>query len=701
MTTDTNDQTLADAGTAIDADAETGTRTRVAPPTDHDVATPVHGPAPATPEGAAPDGHAPARGTMRVIALDRLVASPDNVRTLRPGKDPADRQLVESIRAHGLLENLVVVACDVAGDGVQDGQDGATDESSRFEVVAGERRRLALCAIVEDDPEVPASTPVPCLVVSRAEAVATSLAENEVRRAMRPADRHAAFRRLVESGATEADVARQYGIPKAEVRRLLRLGALHPTLLEHFRADRLTLDAALAYAGTADTELQLAVFDSFGGRPEVQPWSVRNAISHARVPANGAAAKFVGTAYRKAGGAREADLFEGGTWLTDVALLQRLVDERLAAEAAAIEGWAWVETARPEDANPWRFERVAPSIVEVPEAVAGTLATLRERLTALEVIEYADLSDEDRAELGRTADEIEALEHAVETEHSRWSDEDRRFAGCLVTFDRRDGSLVVHEGLRGEDDARRVAAERGDGTDDDGVSGEGTVADDEPPRSTAFTRDLGLARRQAIRATLAGNPAVAATLRDWHLCRTVFDRCRYVPPVLGWTAASVSDETSREDAGTAPAAGVLEALRERAEALWPAGETLDERYAAFAAPSRTKRETLVAWAVAAQLTGGKRAGAEDDVPEAARAALDVNVAALWRPTAANCFSRLTRERLVALGVEWYGEGFRTETAKVSKKALVERFERLFHGPDDALTDAERTIRATWLPDGVR
>ena len=68
-------------------------------------------------------------------------------------------------------------------------------------------------------------------------------------------------------------------------------------------------------------------------------------------------ARFIGTdAYLAAGGAIERDLFseEDEGYLLDVALVERLVAEKLAAEAAQLraEGWAWVEAA-PE--FPWNI----------------------------------------------------------------------------------------------------------------------------------------------------------------------------------------------------------------------------------------------------------------------------------------------------------------------------------------------------------
>jgi len=55
-----------------------------------------------------------------------------------------------------------------------------------------------------------------------------------------------------------------------------------------------------------------------------------------------------------------------------------------------------------------------------------------------------------------------------------------------------------------------------------------------------------------------------------------------------------------------------------------------------------------------------------------------------------------RDALVELGVEWYGETFRAQVKSATKASIVERFEQLFHGPDEHLSPAllERHERRT-------
>ncbi|MEL7444221.1 MAG: ParB/Srx family N-terminal domain-containing protein [Pseudomonadota bacterium] len=98
---------------------------------------------------------------LQHIDLNTLIPAKVNVRK-RGAKDIGD--LVPSIRALGLLQPLLVRP---AGDG--------------FEIVAGQRRYHALCAIAEEDGS---AEPVPCLVMTDgddAHAIEASLAENVAR----------------------------------------------------------------------------------------------------------------------------------------------------------------------------------------------------------------------------------------------------------------------------------------------------------------------------------------------------------------------------------------------------------------------------------------------------------------------------------------------------------------------------------------
>ena len=106
-----------------------------------------------------------------------MVASRRNPRRVRPERH-AHRRLVASIRAHGLLQPLLV---------------RETPDRKQFMVIAGNRRLAALREVHRgEDPKIP------CVFREAEEQApeALSLAENVARETMHPLDEAEAFARL-------------------------------------------------------------------------------------------------------------------------------------------------------------------------------------------------------------------------------------------------------------------------------------------------------------------------------------------------------------------------------------------------------------------------------------------------------------------------------------------------------------------------
>jgi ParB family transcriptional regulator, chromosome partitioning protein len=109
------------------------------------------------------------RSKIQNICLSQLVLPPSNVHKTAPS--PAeDLALEASIRAHGILQNLIVHSTGIEGRGV-------------YEVDAGGRRlrilqKLAAEGVIDPDAKIP------CKVEKPADAIETSLTENSVRAAM-------------------------------------------------------------------------------------------------------------------------------------------------------------------------------------------------------------------------------------------------------------------------------------------------------------------------------------------------------------------------------------------------------------------------------------------------------------------------------------------------------------------------------------
>ncbi|MCZ7593679.1 MAG: ParB/RepB/Spo0J family partition protein [Hyphomicrobium sp.] len=263
------------------------------------------------------------------IPLNRLAPWDGNVR--RTGITDGIDELAASITAHGLLQSLVV----------------RKGKRSKYEVVAGQRRYLALTALAKAG-TITKDHPVPCMLAhDSVDATELSLAENVVRAPMHPADQFEAFRALIDDGASVADVAARFGITETVVAKRLKLGRLSPVILDAYRNGDIGLDAAQAFAVTDDREAQERVFTELASWNR-DSYAIRRALTAEEIPTSDKRVRFVGVdAYTEAGGVIRQDLFsEDGTgYLQDAILLDRLVTEKLTTIAAEVraEGWRWVE----------------------------------------------------------------------------------------------------------------------------------------------------------------------------------------------------------------------------------------------------------------------------------------------------------------------------------------------------------------------
>ena len=177
-----------------------------------------------------------------------------------------------------------------------------------------------------------------------------SLAENVQRAPLHPLDQFRAFLAMREKGQSEEEISAAFFVSVAVVKQRLRLASVSPKLLDIYAEDEMTLDQLMAFTVSGDHERQEQVWARLQSSYSKEPYAIRRLLTEGAVRASDKRACFVGTeAYEAAGGAVLRDLFQGddGGWLQDVALIERLVSERLEREAATIraEGWRWIEVA--------------------------------------------------------------------------------------------------------------------------------------------------------------------------------------------------------------------------------------------------------------------------------------------------------------------------------------------------------------------
>jgi ParB family chromosome partitioning protein len=278
-----------------------------------------------------------ALSASRDIPFNKLVLSQSNVRRIKSGI--SIEELAEDIARRSLLQGL----------NVRPVLNAEGDETGMFEVPAGGRRYRALELLVKQK-RLSKTQPVPCIVRTDGIAEEDSLAENVQRAALHPLDQFRAFRTLREKGLSEDEISARFFVSPTVVKQRLKLAAVSPKLLDIYAEDGMTLEQLMAFTVTNDHTHQEQVWDQVARGYNNEPYHIRRQLTAGAVRAADKRAQFVGIdAYHAAGGVVIRDLFEhdDGGWLQDPALLDRMVIEKLEAEAGTLraEGWKWILVA--------------------------------------------------------------------------------------------------------------------------------------------------------------------------------------------------------------------------------------------------------------------------------------------------------------------------------------------------------------------
>jgi ParB family chromosome partitioning protein len=621
--------------------------------------------------------------TTSNIALSKLTVSDQNVRVVAPDK-AAQNRLMASIASQGILQNLVVVP----------------GKKDHFEVIAGGRRLKALQALPRLK-TIPSDYPVPCLVKKEVgDITEISLAENVQHEAMHPADEFVAFARMIAQGAGLEDVAAAFGVTRKVVEKRMKLGQVAPKLLDEYRKGNLNLEAIMAFTVCEDHERQLACYRELTGR--TWPSAIKNWLLGEAVDASRGIGAFVGkAAYMKAGGAVSGDLFEDTLYLSDTALVCQLAQAKLDRAAKKLEksqpGWLWVKTALERyDATEGLVQLYAEPI-GVPKQLVTEIEALDNKIMAWEDLYYDDalaegFEDEEAFDSAIKAarEKAEALE-ARRDAYLAFTDEQKAYSGCIVTFDNA-GKLDILEGLAARNDIPR-ADDAGQGSD--GGAGEGAQDTNKPARglSQALLDDLGVYRQQIVKAALLRDPAAATDVLHYTLCMQLLSGERW----LGRTLQSahfdaVESRTRLEDTGEGRAFEEIEKARASLSLAWRNHTDAGERFAAFRQLNKRAKDKLVAFCTALSLNIGVRGSAADQ--DTLIEQLDVDFAGYWRPTKSNYFARLNKGQLFAQFGPVFGPKWLDWHSDATKGAIVERLEERFQQTPESKDDP----RVSWIPE---
>lgn len=378
-------------------------------------------------------------------------------------------------------------------------------KTGMYEIPADGRRFRALALLVKQK-RLGRTAPIPCILREAGSDILAeddSLAENMQRVALHPLDQFRAFVTLREKGQGDEAIAATFFVTPQVVKQRLKLAAVAPALLDVYAEDGMTLEQLMAFTVNPDHDRQIQVWDVISSSWNKDPFQIRRMLTETSVRASDRRAVFVGAeVYEAAGGAILRDLFQGddGGWLEDIALLDRLVSDRLQAEAEALAtgGWKWIEVALdlPYGYN-HGLRRLSGDPAPMSDEEGASHAALLAEYSALED-EYAgqdEISEEvDAPRLG----ELELAMEAIEARPLVFDLDEITRAGAFVTLDS-SGQLSVYRGdVRPEDEPRAETA-ADDGTDADAVQ---------------MGQELTAHRTLALREALGRSPDVADVAPD-------------------------------------------------------------------------------------------------------------------------------------------------------------------------------------------
>lgn len=662
----------------------------------------------------------------RDIPFNRIHLSNDNVR-----ETDADAGLDELEFDVERREDLIL------GINVRAMLDADGQETGDFETPAGGRRYRVIARLVAKG-RFPEDGLVPCIVKkanAKTSAVDDSLAENTFRQALHPLDQFRAFKRMIDAGMSKAEVACAYFTTERYVEQRLRLTDVSPKLLAVYAQNGMTLKMLEAFTAHPDHARQEQVWDAVQYSRNAEPWQIRDMLTETTVPSSDKRARFVGLdAYLAAGGpVLPRYLFDDDEegWLEDVALLDKMVAEKLkaAADALAAEGWKWVAA---DLELPFGYDHDLRGIVgtteELSEAERQEREALRDEQAALEAKYLAD--QELPEEVDRRLGEIEKRLEAFERRPTVYDPADLAIGGAFITVDE-DGELVVDRGwVRPEDEPVETVEADGpegvdpavDGSDEDDDEDREPAAGSQPtvvtingqpaepeedveivrPLPEKLLIELSAHRTVALRNAVGANPRIAMTALLHKLVHDAF-KLETSGAALHVSVREIYCDGQGVDLKNSPYAkavaerhaGWKAKLPTGNDAIWDWLEALDDesRMALLAHCVSYGVNALYERPNPLSASGLSERALQRRAAEADRLAgvTDLDMAeAGFRPTVANYFARVTKQRILEAVSEAVGASTANllDLQKKDKMAMAAEAE-------------ERLANTGWLPEPLR
>ncbi len=586
-----------------------------------------------------------------LVPLSALVLEEgENVRSTSSVTKDGIKQMAAMLESTGQISPLVV----------------SRREDGCFSVHAGGRRTRGFWHL-RDQKKISADHMVEVREIDATHGLDISLIENISQEPMHPVDEFLAYKRLENKGYTPEGIAKAHGVKVLQVKRRMKLGEVHPDLLEQFREGKINLDQIMALASCDDQQRQLQAWTSLPvwQRNDQQ---IRQHLAEDEVKVDDDRVKLVGLdAYLKAGGSVRTDLFSEdgkGELLTDVGLLEMLLADKLEATAEQLrsEGWAWVEILQSFGYEERQKIRGYPTTY-LPETdkQASERQALEQQISDKENAVQAlwdkdDEDDGDEAAIETLQNETEALEAKVEAlRESRvdLSGVDMLIAGAVVFV--AGSEIVVHKPMIQIEDMRKL--EKSSPSDTSGAtpasSSRSEVEQQAEGMSDRLITNLTAHRTAAVQASLISNQSVTLASLAAHMARTTLVR-GYSD---GCVKISLSTQmyTLRDASPTfegSPAHKVLMAEHDALMALLPTES--DDLLGFFLGQGLDVSLRVITYCSATTVNGVLGKNSTQDALAPLAAALSLDMRQWWEANQPNYLALVPKAKMIEAVVEAHG-----------------------------------------------
>ncbi|MBA3897131.1 MAG: ParB/RepB/Spo0J family partition protein [Sphingomonadaceae bacterium] len=644
---------------------------------------------------------------FQTIKLAKLRLSPINVRTVED-KALAIEPLAADITARGVLQNLLITP--------------VTKPRGMFEVFDGGRRLRALMLMAERGAIDADTYDVPVMVL-KADTNAlseTSLAANFHQLKLTPAEECRAFLHFLGKDGDIDAVASRFGQTRRFIEGRLRLASLAEPIFDALAKGEITLDHAKAYGCTENHDKQMRVFEQVSRYGGYNADYIRRMIVQDSMRSDDPIAILVGEdAYVGADGRIERDLFSAQNedrWL-DPEIAEQLAATRLEEEAARIAadlGVAWIRPIATE--NTWeassKLHRVTVPPRPFTQEEQVRVEELEARCSVIEIeMEDEAISDEAYAAFEAEYDTLGEERQALHDRPRILPDELKPHVGQFLKLSRK-GEMVLDCDYYSETLIQfNDAGEVGDGGNAITIGGHGGGqrggGDTKPQRPEAVAPggnaisarlfdELAVQRRDILAASLLGHPGLALD----YMLFAMTDAKRGYGQYGTTIKAPGPQDPQIGDIGAGKARAYLAQAHEGLDASWMDGATDVERFEAFRLLDDDAKAGWLAYTVAVSLEAKPTYDArQNPMQNRIASVLEIDVAAWWRPTAANFFDRVSKGSLLALLDDVGGPALSGRYASSKKGEISTSCEKLFAG-EAIVEDGVKDKALAWVPNAM-